>query len=344
MENVNLKEKKERIWYWDTVKFLMILAVVIGHCVERMTYAGETAFMPLNLFIYTFHMPMFLFVFGVFYSEKNTVRKIVFYLAAGYLLKVYSYLSTLLINGQANFKPFYDGGPPWFMFVLAWYTLLAWLLRKADSRIVLAVSIVIPLVTGYFRCVNDCLCLSRMFVYFPFFWLGKMLDRDRLLMKIRGLKKYFRIPSICLLAVWLILCIVRIDDLGILSHLFTGRNPFSVSTHGMGFLYRLLTDAITLIIGAAILFVVPERKIPLISYMGRNTVNVYFWHYSFLYLIFRIINMKSIIVNRWGVLIVFCVGVALTFLLSPDIFNFPLKHLNRFIMNFRLKKRDERSL
>lgn len=341
MENKNLKEKQERIWYWDTVKFLMILAVVIGHCVERMKYADDMSVVSLNLFIYTFHMPMFLFIFGVFYSEKNTVRKIVFYLTAGYFLRIYLYLSTLLINGHANFKPFYEGGPPWFMFVLAWYTLIAWLLRKADQRIVFAVSIVIPLITGYFRCINDCLCLSRMFVYFPFFWLGKMFDRDMILMKIRKWRKILFIPSVCLLAVWLILCIVKVDDIGTLSPVFTGRNPFSASTHGLGFLYRMLTDSITFLIGAAILFVVPERKIPLLSYMGRNTVNVYFWHYSFLYLIFRIINMKSLIKNWWGVLIVFCVGIALTVILSLDIFNFPLKHLNRFIMNF---KKNERSL
>lgn len=338
MENVNLKEKKERIWYWDTVKFLMILAVVIGHCIERMTLSGEKGLVPLNLFIYTFHMPMFLFIFGVFHNEKNTLRKLLFYFTAGYLLKVYSYFSSLLINGKATFIPFYNGGVPWFMFVLAWYTLIAWLLRKVDKRIVLAVSVVIPLITGYFNCINDFLCLSRMFVYFPFFWIGKMLDRDMLLTTIRKWKRRLFVPSVCLLSVWLILCIVKTSEIAILSHLFTGRNPFSPSTHGLGFLYRLLTDALTFLTGAAILFIVPERKIPLISYMGRNTVNVYFWHYSMLYLVFRIISMKELIRNWWGVLIVLCIGVALTFILSLDLFNFPLKYINRFIMTFKPKK------
>ena len=164
-----------------------------------------------------------------------------------------------------------------------------------------------------------------------------MLDRDILLTTIRKWKKRLFVPSVCLLAIWLMLCVVKTSEIGILSPLFTGRNPFSASTHGLGFIYRLLTDAITLLTGAAILFVVPE-KIPLISYMGRNTVNVYFWHYSMLYLVFRIINMEEFIENWWGVLIVMCIGVALTFLLSLNIFNFPLKYINRFIMTFKPKK------
>lgn len=32
------------------------------------------------------------------------------------------------------------------------------------------------------------------------------------------------------------------------------------------------------------------------------------------------------------------IAAALTFLLSVDIFNFPLKYLNRFIMNFKKRK------
>ena len=42
-----------------------------------------------------------------------------------------------------------------------------------------------------------------------------------------------------------------------------------------------------------------------------------------------------------GVILVLLIAVALTFVLSLDIFNFPLKNINKFIMNF--KKEDGRS-
>ena len=106
----------------------------------------------------------------------------------------------------------------------------------------------------------------------------------------------------------------------------------------MGCLYRLATSAITLLTSAAILIVVPQKKIPIVSYLGRNTLNVYFWQYTFIYVIFRFVDMKQLIRTKEGILLVLIIGFALTFFLSLDIFNFPLKYVNKIIMNFKLKK------
>lgn len=86
MKNNNLI-KKERIWYWDTVKFLMILFVVVGHVVGYIASYGREDVMAINLFLYTVHMPMFIFIFGLFYKEKDCLRKILFYLSSAFLLK-----------------------------------------------------------------------------------------------------------------------------------------------------------------------------------------------------------------------------------------------------------------
>ena len=40
MRSNNLIEKKERVWYWDSIKFLMMLAVVVGHFSESMVNLG----------------------------------------------------------------------------------------------------------------------------------------------------------------------------------------------------------------------------------------------------------------------------------------------------------------
>ena len=332
-----IRAGKERIWYWDTVKFIMILLVVIGHFAERIMSFDDPAFLSVKLFIYSFHMPIFIFIFGLFFKEKDFLRKILFYVISGYLLKGLLCLSWWVITGKTSFRLFYDSGVPWFMFVLAWYTLIAWLFRKVDKRIILAISFVIPLITGYFRAVNDCFCFSRMFVFLPFFWLGTMIDPNDLLAAIRKYRKYLMIPSLCLILVWLAVSILKIQDVKILIHLFTGRNPFSSQTHGLGFLYRLLTYAISFLIGAAILIVVPQRKIPAVSYLGRNTVNVYFWHYTFILIILRFLNTEALMKSASGVILVLLIAVALTFVLSLDIFNFPLKNINQLIMNVKRK-------
>ena len=63
MNNVSLRAEKERIWYWDTIKFLMMLTVVVGHFAETAVAWGGQDIAPLHLFIYAFHMPMFIFIF-----------------------------------------------------------------------------------------------------------------------------------------------------------------------------------------------------------------------------------------------------------------------------------------
>ena len=75
-----IRARKERIWYWDTVKFIMILLVVIGHFTERIMSFDDPTFLSVKLFIYSFHMPIFIFIFGLFFKEKNFLRKIWFYI------------------------------------------------------------------------------------------------------------------------------------------------------------------------------------------------------------------------------------------------------------------------
>ena len=77
-----LKEKGSRKWFWDNVKFIMILLVVVGHITEKMVYSGCMDIASINLFIYSFHMPMFIFIFGIFFKPNDYLRKIVFYVSS----------------------------------------------------------------------------------------------------------------------------------------------------------------------------------------------------------------------------------------------------------------------
>ena len=74
MKNNNLI-KKERIWYWDTVKFLMILFVVVGHVVGYIASYGREDVMAINLFIYTVHMPMFILFSACSIKKRIALEK-----------------------------------------------------------------------------------------------------------------------------------------------------------------------------------------------------------------------------------------------------------------------------
>lgn len=52
----------KRITYLDSLKAILILLVILGHAVQFNTEEYETN--PLFQFIYSFHMPLFLFISG----------------------------------------------------------------------------------------------------------------------------------------------------------------------------------------------------------------------------------------------------------------------------------------
>lgn len=57
--------------YFDNVKFILILLVVIGHFIEKIIFM-DTSFKVIYETIYSFHMPLFIFISG--YFSKNTLK------------------------------------------------------------------------------------------------------------------------------------------------------------------------------------------------------------------------------------------------------------------------------
>lgn len=327
-----LLKQKERIWYWDNVKFFLILTVVIGHFFELiMTYNGNVH--RGFVFVYAFHMPLFMFVSGLFFKSKKWLRKIFFYIIAGYMLKGLMYCCNLILYKEASFTLLYEMGPAWFMFALAWYTAFGRLLKKANKRIVLAVAIVVALAVGYFGEVNDFLCLSRCFVFFPFFWLGTMFAPNTLAKSIENHRKKLMIPAVCIIAVWLLFCLTNWCNVGMLHFMFTGRRAYWKEIYSFGCLYRLLAYAISLLVSGSVLFLIPYGKLKHISHMGSNTLNVYFWHYLILKLAFDGFGMANYAAKPWIVPLSLLLAVLLTVILSTDIFKFPLKYLQDIIIN-----------
>ncbi len=67
--------EKQRDYSFDYIKGILIFLVVLGHCIrfylkdseaDEMNFWGD----PLFVFIYSFHMPLFVFTTGYFFSSK----------------------------------------------------------------------------------------------------------------------------------------------------------------------------------------------------------------------------------------------------------------------------------
>ena len=72
MEAQNLLRKREP--YWDNVKGVLILLVTFAHFMPAATGSVSGA---IYEGIYFFHMPLFIFVSGLFYKEEKIRARII---------------------------------------------------------------------------------------------------------------------------------------------------------------------------------------------------------------------------------------------------------------------------
>ena len=328
---------KERIYKFDNIKLLTILLVVVGHVIEPYTKHSDM-FRSLFIFIYSFHMPLFIFISGLFqkrFSDTNKLKinKVAYYVILGFSLKILNALCRMVKSGKFKMDVFGGGAIDWFLFVLSMFMITAYLLRKVHPSITLSIAFVLGSVCGYFPSINDDIWLSRYFVFLPIYLIGYYMTPE-LLIKIE--KNYItKIISGLFMLIYFVMCFRNLKLVYKLRPLFTGRNPFSSSAlfDGCGFQHRLLCYAISLLLCMAVFSFIPNIKVPILSKMGANTLAVYFWHRPLLYLL-SATQFKSFVLSLGDPLykiILLTFAVLLTLVLSLDVFMIPLKALGKLI-------------
>lgn len=323
MEAVN---NTKRICWWDNIKFVMIVLVVAGHFADTLV-AHSGLMKSFYLFIYAFHMPVFLFISGMFFKPERIGRKMVFYITSGFLLKAVTYIAEYAAGGKPEFTLLSEMGAPWYMFCMAFYIGIAYVLRNSDKRPVIIITMVLAALAGYDKNIGDYLCISRTLVFLPFFLMGTMTSPAGVA-EFRRKHAGILIPlSVVVLAVWGYLCFGQREHFYILRHLFTGRNAFYKDIYDYGFCARMVCYIISICTGFAAIMIIPMGKIAGISYMGRNTINVYFWHWPLI--------MGANVLYKFGDLcntdirkmIFMASSVVLAIVLSLKPFAFPLRQL-----------------
>ncbi len=327
---------KERIYKFDNIKFLSIMLVVVGHVIEPYVDKSDM-FKSLFVFIYAFHMPLFIFLSGLFqkrFSDNNKLKinKIAFYVALGFLLKIVNALAKM--TGGKDFSINFFGGSSidWYLFVLSMFMVTAYLTRKIHPALMLSLSAVLGCVSGYFDFIDDTLYLSRFFVFLPIYLLGYYMT-PQLLIKIE--KNYIvKTVSGIFMLIYFVLCFRSLDIIYKLRRLFTGKNPFSsVPIDGCGFEHRLLCYGISILLCMAVFCFIPNIKVPIISNMGANTLAVYFWHRPLLYLLSAtgFFDLVLSLGDPLYKIILLSFAVVFAFALSFNIFMAPLKFLSKQI-------------
>ncbi len=325
---------EERVYLWDNVKAFLILLVVIGHFV--LYYIGESnSFKSLYVFIWLFHMPFFIFIAGYFHKNTFIINKIYFYLILGVLLKILFFLIDKFVGKHPAFHLFSEASLPWFMFAIAAFILITYILKDIDQRLVLLFAIVIGCYSGYDKSIRDTLILSRILVFYPFYIAGLMMKKNEMFHYIVNWnKKKMRYVGLSIICMWFIFCFLGLEYLWGVKGLLSGRNPFSSSFYYYGELMRLGHYFLVVTVSFSLLMIFPNKHIKLLSVVGQRTLQIYFWHYIFLK-IFLFFDITHICSTKIGKIIYIILAIILTFFLASPAFSFPCHNIKK--MCFKLK-------
>lgn len=324
-------ETKTRIFLWDNVKALLIFLVVMGHFVTQFTGTSELM-RSMFIIIYYFHMPLFVFVSGMFAKSSwkdgvLKVNKIIAYLILYVALKLIIFLEGVAFGKEPTFRLFYESGIPWYMLAMAVFICMTYVLRDVNPKYLIPFTILLACIAGYDKGVGDTFAISRIIVFYPIFLLGFHTDSVKLAEYTR--KPAIRIASAILLVVFVILAFAERDALYSVRSVVTGRSPFATfPVPKLGFLFRLGHYIVGGIISFAVICVLPNKQNKL-SYIGAATLPIYFLHRPILYIFMDSGLGRSMVsaLGEWGIPVFLALSVVLTLLLSAKPLSVPFNKL-----------------
>lgn len=325
--------KEKRLYKFDNLKFILIFLVVLGHMVEQVTN-NNSIYKKIFIFVYTFHMPLFIFIVGLFQKKINSFKelpfkKIAWYIFLVYFMKITAYFFAQLLDVNYGFSVFGGGGFYWFLWTVSLYIIVTPLIGKFKFYPLLIFSIIFAAFCGYDSSIGDKFQLLRTIVFFPFYLIGYGLNtKKEKIIKFCN-DKWLKIDAVILLLLFSYICFNHLETIYPLRGLFTGRNSFaSIKNMNYTYITRLITYLISFIIGFAVLVLAPNRKIPVISKCGTRTLQIYVIH-RILIIILKGIGLFDIIAQNYPIsepIIIVLISLLMTLVLSLDfiekIFNY----------------------
>lgn len=265
---------------WDNVRFFLIVLVVVGHFTNT---EGIGVYQSIFIFAYSFHMPLFFFVAGLFHKNDRIPQKAVSYLALYVFFKLSVYVLKHLFGKHTPLNLLKAEAAPWFMLVMAYFTVLTYLLRNANKFTVIAAAVILGILAGYPAFLGDSfLALMRMFVFFPFYYLGYVSDRSRL--EALASNRKLKFAGAFVLLIWAIVCLLYIKQIRPIRGVLTGRKLYEETVLGaLAPLYRVLNYLMSALFGFCAILATPVRSLPIVTKWGSRTLQIYYWHRMFLY-------------------------------------------------------------
>lgn len=285
--------ENKRLLYYDILKAVLIFFVVLGHSID--TFSTNTALKTVYLCIYTFHMPLFVFISG-FFSKWNK-RKFFGYFLLYFIFTILQILlKVFVISPNASYtfskilKMFVNPlWGLWFLPALAVWLLCAKFFKKVKVWHIL-VAVIVTLGLGFVPFINSEFTLSRIFYFFPFFLMGKYCKQNKekfsiLLQKVQKITYKLLALFVLILTFALIMLFVHFMSKGY----FYGKYAYD---NAFGIVNRIISILVGVITSACLMILLPykidekSRFYSFVAKIGQRTLSVYLFHILIL-LIFK---------------------------------------------------------
>ncbi|EHK2345567.1 acyltransferase family protein [Clostridium perfringens] len=333
---------QNRNYLIDNSKGLLIFLVVLGHSLEFIRKDYEVARL-LYVFIYEFHMPVFVFISGylsknVEKGRRNAVRNFLTpFLLFNIIWNLITLVGPLFLRGEFTELPseqafsfFTPGWALWYIFAMfLWKILLPDLLKFKNIFILSVIAGIFVKLSGEF---GSYMALSRTITFAPFFLAGYYSSEE----KLKRFRKFTifnilnKVPSILILIIGVLIALIFVNYSNIADEFFWADRSYS--NFNIEIFTGILLYIAVYIIGFAFVYVfinlMPENQ-TFLSKIGKNTLSVYFLH---TYFIGSILGLTSLMSSNLGKLLALIVGsLIVTFILSRDgVARFFNKFLDKF--------------
>ncbi|MDH6531793.1 fucose 4-O-acetylase-like acetyltransferase [Aurantimicrobium minutum] len=316
----------QRVALWDNARFGAIALMVAGHALTKMVGENDAAF-TLYVFIYAFHVPVFVAVSGYFTKgtapDDRRIRSVFTDILVPYVIfELIWSVVYFLYNGNYRLDLTRASWTLWFLLALAvWRILLPYLVAL---KYPLLISIVISIEAGYFP-IDQTFSAARVLGFLPFFVFGWQLrewnlgERWMALCSQSVLRwRILAVGFMAVVAVFIALNVPLLRELQIRSFI-TYDSGFATFGYdqwwaGLGRLAAMMVAAAMIM---AFLILIPREK-TWFTQFGQATMYVYLLH-TFVLFPLREYGVLDGERPLWYILLVLVGAVGLTVLLSTPL-------------------------
>lgn len=300
----------------DNIKVLLIFLVVFNHIIAFELVKVDIVIRYIWYAITIFHMPAFIFVSGYLSKKPQNVLKNVKNLLIPYILGyTLTWYAQIWLGKNVDFELLRPSGTVmWYLLALFVYRLTIEAFGKI--RFIIPLCIAFALWAGTRPEFTTFLSTSRIVVFFPFFVAGYLWKSEytTAVRKFKGKWVLIPLAGFVLYGVpnYMISNSIPVD-------IFRGNHTYMLSglVNEVGMVIRLLMYLVSFLMILTFFALLPDRKLPF-TFIGRNTMGIYFFHYPIMIIIDGLLLLKiPELLNVWALL-----GISLLFVLilgSPPV-------------------------